>query len=97
MSEEGPGLAPGDTLRIERRYIVDGQLTCVTDVGKFQGIERVGSAEHLVIKDPKKGVRLFPLSAIAEITLVKAKKRAKNATPAQVARPATAPWDPAVA
>lgn len=95
MTSDGIGLSPGDKLRIERRYIVDGQLTCVTDEGKFGGIERVGSQEHLVLKDAKKGVRMFPLTAIAEITLVRAARRAREvqaAQPAQAAR-----YDPSFA
>lgn len=91
MTTDGIGLAPGDKLRIERRYVVDGQLTCVTDEGAFAGIERVGSHEHLVLKNGRKGVRMFPLTAIAEITLVKAAKRAREAVPAEPARPAHDP------
>lgn len=96
MTTDGTGLAPGDKLRIERRYVVDGQLTSVTDEGRYAGIERVGSAEHLVLKDGKKKTRLFPLHAIAEITLVKSAPRSKaEATPAMPATPAA--WDPSFA
>lgn len=91
MTTDGIGLAPGDRLRIERRYVVDGQLTCVTDEGRFGGVERVGSHEHLVLRDGKKGVRMFPLTAIAEITLVKPARRAREAKPAELARPAHDP------
>lgn len=84
----------GDHLRIERRYVLDGELTCVTDEGRFQGIERVGSSEHIVLKDAKnKEVRMFPLHAIAEIKLVRAarKRVAKTATTAT-----SQTWDPSV-
>ena len=91
MTTDGIGLAPGDKLRIERRYVVDGQLTCVTDEGAFAGVERVGSHEHLVLKNGKKGVRMFPLTAIAEITVVKPARRARVAEPAEPARPAHDP------
>lgn len=97
MTMDGTGLVPGDKLRIERRYVVDGQLTSVTDEGRFAGIERVGSAEHLVLKDGKRKTRLFPLHAIAEITLVKSVPRAK-AEVAAAAEPAqAAAWDPGFA
>lgn len=91
MTTDGIGLAPGDKLRIERRYVVDGQLTCVTDEGAFAGVERVGSHEHLVLKSGRKGVRMFPLTAIAEITVVKAARRVPEAEPAEPARPAHDP------
>lgn len=94
---DGTGLARGDLLKIERRYAVDGELKSVIDEGRYEGVERVGSTEHLVIKDPKnKEVRMFPLSAIAEITLLKPARRAKVAKPAQPAAPAL-PWDPGFA
>lgn len=99
MTAQGFGLVPGDRLRIERRYVVDGHLTSVTDEGAFQGVERVGSHEHLVLKDGKRGVRMFPLVAIAEITVVKPARRAKDAQAAGEAAPATpaSAWDPSVA
>lgn len=81
MATETAAITPGDTLRIERRYIVDGELTCVTDQGRFLGLERVGTSEHLVIRDlKKKETRMFPLHAIAEITLVKAGRKGKKGT-----------------
>jgi hypothetical protein len=96
------GIAPGDVLRIERRYVVDGQLTCVTDQGRFERIERVGSSEHIVLRDAKsKKTRLFPLHAIAEITLVRvgARKGKKAETAlAEAATPEPAyGWDPSFA
>lgn len=92
MTSDAPALAPGDMLRIERRYVVDGALTSVLDEGRFEGVERVGTSEHLVLKDKAtKEVRMIPLHAIAEIKLVR-KARAKAAVepaPAQA-------WDPSV-
>lgn len=86
-------LVLGDVLRIERRYLVDGVVQKVTDEGRFGGVHHVGSAEHLVLEDDQKSeVRLFPLTAISEITLVQALPRAP--------KPAAAPegaWDPGVA
>lgn len=94
MASDASPLNPGDLLRIERRYVVDGQLTCVMDEGKFVALERIGSAEHLVIKDGK-DVRMFPLHAIAEIKLVKAKRRSSKAV-LETAAAAAVPlaWDP---
>ncbi|MFA5860732.1 MAG: hypothetical protein WDA16_03465 [Candidatus Thermoplasmatota archaeon] len=96
MTTESLGISPGDTLRIERRYIVDGQLTCVTDQGRFMGLERVGSSEHIVIRDSKKKeLRMFPLHAIAEITLVRAVKRGKKgASDEPQAQGQEQAWDP---
>lgn len=87
-------LVPGDILKIERRYLVDGVMTCVTDEGRFAGVQVVGSAEHLAIQTGrKKAVRMFPLHAISEITLVKAMPRAPKPAAAQTA----GEWDPGVA
>lgn len=88
-------LVPGDLLRIERRYLVDGVLQLVTDHGRFEGVKVVGSAEHLALKDAeRKEVRLFPLHAISEITLVKPARR----VPVRKQRGAAtaAAWDPGV-
>ncbi len=60
----------GDALKIERRYVVDGILTCITDEGRFHGVQQIGSAEHLILDDPKQGVRMIPLPSISEILLV---------------------------
>lgn len=91
------GLARGDLLKIERRYAVDGDLKSVVDEGRFQGIQRVGSAEHIVIKDVRnKEVRMFPLSAVAEITLVKPARRPREAKAPEAVAP-TLPWDPSFA
>lgn len=59
----------GDLIRIERRYVVDGNLTSMTDSGTYQGVESFGSMEHLVIDDSKE-VRMIPLNTISEITLL---------------------------
>lgn len=81
-------LLPGDVLRVERRYMSEGVLKRVTDKGVFAGIQTVGSAEHLVLEDPKKGTRMLPLHAISEIRLVEAMPRQQ---------PTVAPsWDPSV-
>lgn len=68
----------GDTLKIERRYVVDGALTSVTDRGTFQGLQVLGSTEHLVIEDAAQEVRMIPLHSISEITVVAAAKRAER-------------------
>lgn len=83
-------LVPGDVLRVERRYVLDGHLKRVTDKGRFAGIQTVGSAEHIVLEDDRKGVRMLPLHAISEIRLV-------TAAPRREAVPETAAWDPGVA
>lgn len=94
MEASDASIHPGDYLRIERRYVLDGELTCVTDEGRFQGIERVGSSEHIVLKDTKnKEVRMFPLHAIAEIKLVRAAKKRATATANEAT---TNAWDPSV-
>lgn len=59
----------GDLIRIERRYVVNGNLTSMTDSGTYQGIEAFGTTEHIVIDDSKE-VRLIPLNTISEITLI---------------------------
>lgn len=89
MTSDGLTLLPGDLLKVERRYLVDGVLTRVTDQGVFAGVQAVGSAEHLVLEGgKKKGVRLVPLHSISEIKLLKT-------VPRQAPKPAAAPaWDP---
>ena len=95
MTSDGISLVPGDLLKIERRFVVDGVVTRVTAKGRFAGVQVVGSAEHLALDDPKrKSVRLFPLSGISEITLVQAV--AREAPKCAPAGPAAA-WDPGVA
>lgn len=87
-------LVPGDVLRIERRYVIDGVVKRATDQGVFAGVQSVGTAEHIILEGgKKKAVRLLPLSSVSEITLVKAVPRQpKEAAPAT--RPA---WDPGIA
>lgn len=82
-------LLPGDVLKIERRYLVDGVVKTVTDKGRFAGVQIVGSAEHIVIEDRRNAVRMFPLHAVSAITLVEAVPRAPRA--------AAPSWDPGVA
>lgn len=89
MSSDGITLVPGDLLKIERRLLVDGVVTAVTDEGEFAGVQVVGSAEHIVIEDGHKSLRMFPLHAVAEITLVKAVARAP--------KPQAPSWDPGIA
>jgi hypothetical protein len=97
MTSTTLSLAPGDLLQIERRFVVDGVVTTQTDEGRFAGVQAVGSAEHLALECPKRNaVRLIPLHAIVEITLVAAVPREAPA-PAP-ATPTGAPaWDPGVA
>lgn len=85
-------LVPGDVLKIERRYMVDGVLQKETTRGTFAGVQVVGTAEHLVIEGgrKKKATRLVPLHSVSEITLVKAMPR----TPRVEAAPS---WDPGFA
>lgn len=92
MSSEDLTLLPGDVLKIERRYLVDGVLQKETTRGTFAGVQIVGSAEHIVLAGGprKKSPRLVPLHSVSEITLVKAMPR----KPKVVALPA---WDPGIA
>lgn len=88
-------LVPGDVLKIERRYVVDGVLQRKTDKGVFAGVQVVGSAEHIVLEGGKRtGARLVPLTTISEITVVKAVPRQPKPEDAPVRAPA---WDPSVA
>lgn len=58
----------GDKIKVERRYVVDGVLTCISDKGVFNGIQVLGSSEHIVIEG-KEGVRMIPLATVSEIQL----------------------------
>lgn len=88
-------LVPGDVLKIQRRFIVDGVVQQKTDKGVFAGVQSVGSAEHIVLEGGKRTqVRLVPLTTISEITVVKAMPRQPKVEPAPDARPA---WDPGFA
>ncbi|HUR68384.1 MAG TPA: hypothetical protein VM370_04000 [Candidatus Thermoplasmatota archaeon] len=83
-------LVPGDVLKIERRYLVDGVLQKETTRGTFAGVQAVGSAEHIVLEaGAGKKTRLVPLHSVSEITLVKAVPRKPKETPAPA-------WDPGV-
>lgn len=84
-------LVPGDVLRIERRFVVDGVLQTKTDRGVFAGVQIVGSAEHIVLEGGE-GVtaRLVPLITVTEIGVEQAVPR----QPKIVAAPA---YDPSVA
>lgn len=76
----------GDVLKIERRYVVDGALTSVTDEGFFKGVQTLGSTEHLLLEDAAAdGVRMIPIHSISEIFIVGAKP------------PTEAAFDPSVA
>lgn len=104
MTSDSISLVPGDLLKIERRYMVDGVPTSVTDKGRFAGVQVVGTSEHIVLEDvQRKEVRMFPLSSVCEITLVKTKrgsrKRANTRATASAApgAPAAPAWDPGVA
>ena len=61
----------GDLVKVERRYVMEGSITSVTDQGRFQGVQVFGSLEHLVLQD-KRELRLIPLASVSEITLVRA-------------------------
>lgn len=83
----------GDLLRIERRVLVNGALTTLTDTGRFRGVEMVGSSEHLVLQEARrKTLRLIPLATIAEIAVVRATRSAVD-VPAGL--PPTPSGDPA--
>jgi hypothetical protein len=97
MTSTSISLAPGDLLQIERRFVVDGVVTTQTDQGRFAGVQAVGSAEHLALEcATRNAVRLFPLHAIVEITLVEAVRR-ETPAPAPSGPAAAAAWDPGVA
>lgn len=66
---ENGNVRVGDLIRIERRYVVNGNLTSMTDSGTYRGVKSLGSAEHLIIDDAEE-IRLIPLSSVAEITLL---------------------------
>lgn len=72
--DDDRGLARGDVLKVERRYVVDGVVTCVTDKGRFAGVESVGSVEHIVVEG-KEGTRMIPLSSVSEIEVVERAKK----------------------
>lgn len=61
----------GDLIRLERRYVIDGAVTSLSDSGKFLGIASVGSIEHVVIDDVDER-RMIPLESVAEIQVLEA-------------------------
>ncbi len=80
MDAPNTAVAPGDLLRIERRYVLNGTMTTVTDTGRFRGIETIGTSEHLILQEARrKSLRLIPMTTIAEITLVRSAPRAEPA------------------
>jgi len=79
----GEGFQPqqvglGDTIRVERRFVLDGQMTCVADKGVFHGVQAMGSVEHILI-ECKGEVRLIPLQSVSEIVLEEAAPRGPGA------------------
>lgn len=64
----------GDRIRVERRFVVDGQMSCVADRGVFHGIQAMGSIEHVLL-ETKGEVRLIPIPSISEIVLEAAKEK----------------------
>lgn len=91
MSSDDMTLVPGDVLKIERRYLVDGVLQTKTTKGTFAGVQVVGTAEHIVLEAGKRrAMRLVPLHSVSEITLVKAVPRKPKLAPAPS-------WDPGIA
>lgn len=61
----------GDLIRLERRYVVGGKVTSLSDSGTFLGVASVGSIEHLVIDDVDER-RLIPLDSVSEIQILEA-------------------------
>ncbi len=95
--ERGVAVSPGDVLKVERRYLVGGVVTTITDEGRFGGVELVGTSEHLVLEDTaRKETRLFPMSAISEITVLEHTEVLEVTVEEQVA-PTRPPWDPSIA
>jgi hypothetical protein len=70
----------GDRIRVERRFVIDGELQRVADKGVFHGIQAMGSIEHLLLED-KGEVRLIPIPSISEIVLEGIKEKATAPPP----------------
>lgn len=83
----------GDRIRVERRFVVDGKMSCVADRGVFHGVQAMGSIEHVLL-ETKGEVRLIPIPSISEIVLehVDEKKQAQV-----LAQPQGLPFDPSFA
>jgi hypothetical protein len=69
MAGRSSFLLPGDEVRVERRYVVDGGLTGVVDEGRFAGVQLLGTTEHIVL-EVAGSTRTIPLSSISEIRLL---------------------------
>lgn len=82
----------GDKVRVERRFIVDGELTTVEDRGVFHGVQAMGSVEHLLL-ETKGEVRLIPIPSISEIVLEGVREKAAQ----QQAQPGGQGFDPSFA
>ena len=87
-------LIPGDRLRVERRYLVDGVVNTAMAEGCFAGVQHVGTVEYVVLRDEAGETKLIPLANVSEITLVATTERAAAAEAA--AGRAEPAWDPAV-
>lgn len=83
----------GDQIRVERRFVVDGQMSCVADRGVFHGVQAMGSIEHLLL-EAKGEVRLIPIPSISEIVLEQAVEKKVAQQSAQQQR---AGFDPSFA
>lgn len=95
--ERAATVSVGDLLKIERRLLVDGVMQTLTVKGRFKGVELVGQTEHIVLQDPRrKAVRLYPLSGVSEITVVKPATRATTAPQPEPADESPR-WDPGFA
>ena len=64
----------GDQIRVERRFVVDGQMSCVADRGVFHGVQAMGSIEHILLETEGE-VRLIPIPSISEIVLEGAEQK----------------------
>lgn len=68
---ESNDMRVGDLIRLERRYVVNGNVTSLSDSGTFLGVASVGSVEHVVIDDVEER-RMIPLDSVAEIQVLEA-------------------------
>ncbi|HEX2021342.1 MAG TPA: hypothetical protein VHH36_01405, partial [Candidatus Thermoplasmatota archaeon] len=68
-------LHPGDLLRVERRFLVDGVVTTALSEGRFAGVRVLGTSEHLALEGGGEEVKLIPLTAVSEITIVQSAPR----------------------
>lgn len=79
---EAMSVGLGDRIRVERRFVVDGKMSCVADRGVFHGVQAMGSIEHILL-ETKGEVRLIPIPSISEIVLehVEEKKQVQAQAP----------------